>query len=264
MALPACCPGRKAARIAGTRSAQGISTAPGTLATTMVLALAFTTDSTRAFCLWAFPLHWPWASSSQPSSSEREARSLPSEDSVPTKTTATSAEAASLAAAARSWPSSKSTSAPAPAAAVMPSRGLTTWEGTTLPEPPPWTTALAPAKPRSAKRPPRGSGRRPPSFFKSTVESAASRRAEAMEASLVTLFASFFQSQEEVGSSMTPTRNMGQRIRTTASSRRLSEMVPASRAGFSSFSFIQFAEGISMSRPSASEGECVAPQSDIT
>ena len=67
-----------------------------------------------------------------------------------------------------------------------------------------------------------------------TVEAAASRLAEATEASVVTLALSFDQSQAEAGSSMTPTAKSVRRIRLTELSTAETETLP-------SFSFVSSA-----------------------
>ena len=94
MAEPAAWPGMKFVTIAGTSSAHGVSTAPGTDITTTVLGCAAAMAETIAFCALALPTQGVptpcrpgRVSGTQPTSSESEPRSPPPCESVATKTT---------------------------------------------------------------------------------------------------------------------------------------------------------------------------------
>mmetsp|Transcript_13026 Transcript_13026/g.33387 ORF Transcript_13026/g.33387 Transcript_13026/m.33387 type:complete len:295 (-) Transcript_13026:595-1479(-) len=260
-ACPACCPGKKLISSAATLPDHGMSTAPGTESTTTQRGLAAATATMSAFCLSGALPHW--VSSSHPSSSESDTRSRPSELNVPAKTIVTSAASAAFTAASMSSPASKVTLADG-AAALMPFRGLTIYDGTTAPEPPPWVTAASPARPMTAMEPVGGNGSSPPSFLSITVEAAANFRADATDASVVTLALSFFQSHASSGSSMTPTAKSVRRMRWTASCRPAGVSEPSASLAARELSLTKLADGISMSRPAITEAECVAPQSDMT
>lgn len=104
-----------------------------------------------------------------------------------------------------------------PRCSRIPSKGLMTKSGKTWPEPPPCTIGATASVPTTKMfLAVLGIGRRPLSFFKSTVDSAEMRRASSVCSGDVTLLALVLDAG--FGLSIKPTAKNGHRIRTAESS----------------------------------------------